>query len=62
MNVPSHGDLVHLKIQAAMREWDFPVNQLEYLGERDNEHWYRIAGTHEVPASMLEGFERAEDE
>ena len=62
MNVPSHGELIHLKIQAAMREWDFPANQLEYIGLRDEEHWYRIAGKHEVPVSALEDFERYEDE
>jgi hypothetical protein len=62
MNVPTHGDLIHMKIQAAMRENDFATNDLMYLGERDNEHWYLIAGQHEVAAGSLEGFERIDDE
>ena len=28
-----------------------------YLGERDGDHWYLIAGEHEVPAQLIEGFE-----
>ena len=62
MIVPSHGDLIHMKIQAAMRENEFPHNQLMYLGVREEQHWYLIAGKHEVPVTMLEGFERVDDE
>lgn len=62
MIVPSHGDLIHMKIQAAMRENEFPHNQLMYLGVREEQHWYLIAGEHEVPVTMLEGFERVDDE
>ena len=32
--VPSKEELIHLKIQAAMRENFFETDQLEYLGER----------------------------
>ena len=62
MKVPNKSELIHLKIQAAMRENQFPHNQLMYLGIRDDEHYYLIAGKHEVPVSALEDFEREEDE
>lgn len=62
MNVPEKSELIHLRIQAAMRENEFPHNQLMYLGIRENEHYYLIAGKHEVPVSALESFEREEDE
>jgi hypothetical protein len=57
MNVPSKSELVHLKIQAAMRENCFDEDQMKYLGVRDDEHWYLIAGEHEVPVSAIEDFE-----
>ena len=62
MIVPNESELLHMKIQAAMRENNFPHNQLMYLGEREDQHWYLIAGKHEVPVTMLEGFERIDDE
>jgi len=54
--------LLHMKIQAAMRENNFPHNQLMYLGVREEQHWYLIAGKHEVPVTMLEGFERVDED
>lgn len=57
MQVPSNSELIHYKIQAAMREHHFDEDQMKYLGERDGEHWYRIGGEHEVPVSALEEFE-----
>jgi hypothetical protein len=62
MNVPSKSDLIHLKIQAAMRENFFDEDQMKYLGERDGEHWYLIANEHEVPVSCIEDFEMTNDE
>jgi len=62
MIVPNESELLHMKIQAAMRENNFTHNQLMYLGEREDQHWYLIAGKHEVPVTMLEGFERIDDE
>ena len=57
MNEPSKSELIHLKIQAAMREHCFDEDQMKYLGVRDDEHWYLIAGEHEVPVSAIEDFE-----
>lgn len=57
MKVPSKTDLIHHKIQAAMRENIFKEDQMKYLGLREGEHWYLIAGKHEVPVSSIEDFE-----
>jgi len=57
MKVPSKTDLIHHKIQAAMRENVFEEDQMKYLGLREGEHWYLIAGEHEVPVSSIEDFE-----
>lgn len=57
MKVPSKSELIHYKIQAAMRENIFDENQIKYLGVCDNKHWYLIAGEHEVSAEQFEEFE-----
>jgi hypothetical protein len=59
MKVPTKSELIHLKIQAAMREHVFDEDQMKYLGERDGEHWYLVANEHEVPVSDIEDFEFA---
>ena len=55
-------DLMHLKIQAAMREHNIPESEIKYLGEGEGTHWYRIAGKHSVPVNMIEGFDRVDEE
>jgi hypothetical protein len=41
MKMPSKADLIHYKIQAAMRENYFEEDQMKYLGVRDDgKHWY----------------------
>ena len=63
LSVPSPSDLIHFKIQAAMRENVFAEDQMKYLGLReDGKHWYLIAGEHEVPVDQLEEFEMVYDE
>ena len=44
----SEKDLLHHKLQAIIRENEMPSDQLMYLGFRDDDHWYLIAGKHEV--------------
>lgn len=61
MNVPSKSELIHYKIQAAMRENMFAEDQMKYLGERAGHHWYLIDGQHEVSAEQFEEFELTED-
>lgn len=58
MKVPTKSELIHLKIQAAMREKRFPEDEMKYLGIREGEHWYLVAGEHEVPVSCIEEFEQ----
>ena len=57
MKVPSKADLIHYKIQAAMRENVFTEDQMKYLGEKAGHHWYLIDGKHEVSAEQFEDFE-----
>ena len=58
MKVPSKSDLIHYKIQAAMREHVFEEDQMKYLGLRDDgKHWYLVGGEHEVSADQFEEFE-----
>lgn len=61
MKVPSKSELIHHKIQAAMREHVFDESQMKYLGMRDQKHWYLIAGEHEVSADQIEEFEHEHD-
>ena len=62
MNVPSHEELMHLKIQAALRENVFAEDQMKYLGERAGHHWYLVAGEYEVSADQIEEFDKKEDD
>ena len=63
MNVPTKSDLIHYKIQAAMRENIFDEDQMKYLGVReDDKHWYLVAGEHEVSADQFEQFEMNHDD
>ena len=60
MKLPSKSELIHYKIQAAMRENVFAEDQMKYLGERDGTHWYLIDNQHEVSAEQFEDFEVTE--
>ena len=42
MNVPTQEELIHLKIQAALREHVFDDTEMKYLGERAGHHWYLV--------------------
>ena len=53
MKPPSPDELKHLQLQAMLRENKFPENELKYLGEREGEHWYLIAGLHEVSVADI---------
>lgn len=63
MLVPQKSELLHLKLQAAMREYDFPETELRYLGIQDQDdgtpnHYYLIAGEHRVCVDQIEDFEQ----
>jgi hypothetical protein len=53
----SKAELMHYKIQAAMRENVFGEDQMKYLGEQEGHHWYLIDGQHKVSAEQFEEFE-----
>jgi hypothetical protein len=61
MKVPNKTELIHLKIQAAMRENVFDETQMKYLGLKNGKHLYLIDGEHEVFADQFEDFEVVED-
>jgi hypothetical protein len=56
MKVPPKAELIHLKMQAAMREHCFEEDQMKYLGEKAGHHWYLIDGKHEVSVDQFEDF------
>jgi len=62
VNVPSKEELMHLRIQSAMRDHFFGEDQVKYLGERVGHHWYLIGGEHEVSADQFIDFDLVEDE
>jgi hypothetical protein len=58
MKVPTQSELIHHKIQAALRENNFKEDQMKYLGLRDDgKHWYLVGGEHEVSAEQFKEFE-----
>jgi hypothetical protein len=62
INPLTKSDLIHYKIQAAMRENTFSEDQMKYIGVRDGKHLYLIDGKHEVFADQFEEFEMIDDE
>lgn len=60
----SKTDLIHHKIQAALRENLFMEDDLMYLGfnEDKGEHEYKINGQHIVVTSQIEEFDQVESE
>jgi hypothetical protein len=55
MKVPNSSELMHLRLQSWLREHS--CDDIEYLGMREGEHYYRIA-EHEVPVSSIEDLEQ----
>tara|TARA_B100000035_G_scaffold285989_1_gene269967 strand:- start:3179 stop:3538 length:360 start_codon:yes stop_codon:yes gene_type:complete len=61
LSVPTNSELLHLQLQAILRENDMPPSEIKYLGKRDDgEHWYLIAGEHEVPVKDIVGVDPVE--
>jgi len=54
MKVPSKSELMHLRLQAFLRE--FKCSDIEYIGLKKGEHYYRISNQ-EVPVSSIEDLE-----
>jgi hypothetical protein len=53
--------LLHLKLQAIIRDNDIIDNSLEYLGDRDGMPWYRV-GPYELPITDIEGIEPKDED
>ena len=49
----ARNQLIHLQLQAIMRENVIPDTEIKYLGLREGDHWYLIANEHEVPAQDI---------
>jgi len=72
MKVPTQPELMHLQLQAMLREHNIPESEVKYLGDRVYpEHhkghpeyhgqmmpWYLIAGEHEVPVADIASIDR----
>ena len=60
----SKTDLIHHKIQAALRENLFMDDDLKYLGfnEEKGEHEYKINGQYIVVTSQIEEFDQVEED
>lgn len=56
MKVPSKSELMHFQLQAWLRENN--CKDLQYIGKRNGEHWYKILNN-EVPVSQIESLEEA---
>jgi hypothetical protein len=57
--MPTKAELTHYRLQAILREHNMP--DLEYLGEDDRGHLYRI-GTAEVYADQITELDSESDE
>jgi len=75
MKVPSEIELKHLQLQALLRDNNIPDNELSYIGVREYpetfkahpeyhgtlQHWYLIAGEHEVPVCDIGAVDAVDD-
>jgi len=60
----SKSELIHYKIQAALREHNIPETEIKYMGEvvATGQHMYLIANQHLVEASNIMEFERVDED
>jgi hypothetical protein len=55
----ARSELMHYRLQAFLRE--FNCSDIEYIGLRNSEHWYKIDG-HEVNVKDIEEFDQIDDD
>ena len=74
MKVPTQPELIHLQLQAMLREHNIPDTEVKYLGDRvypdtyqwhPEYHgqimpWYLIANEHEVPVCDIASIDMVE--
>jgi len=75
MKVPAKVDLLHMQLQAMLRDNNIPESELMYCGERvypddyaahpeyhgKMMHWYLVGGEHEVPVCDIESVDAVDD-
>ena len=75
MKVPTQVKLMHLQLQAMLRDHSIPEDQMKYLGEREytTEYcahleyhgktmpWYLIGGQYEVPVCDIQDIDSVGD-
>ena len=75
MKVPTKPELMHLQLQAMLRDHDIPKSEIEYIGTRCYNtkytahpeyhgmpmHFYIIAGEHKVPVCDIESIDRVDN-
>jgi hypothetical protein len=76
MKVPTQPELIHLQLQAMLRDHNIPDTEIKYLGDRvypedyqahPEYHgqvmpWYLIANEHEVPVCDIGSIDLVDDE
>ena len=76
MKVPTQVELMHLQLQAMLRDHDIPESELMYCGEKEYPsdfvahpeyhghlmHWYLVAGEHEVPVCDIQSVDRVDED
>jgi hypothetical protein len=76
MKVPTQPELIHLQLQAMLRDHSIPEDQMKYLGEREytvefkghpeyhgkTMPWYLIGGEHEVPVCDIQEIDSVDNE
>ena len=76
MKVPTRPELMHMQLQAMMRDNSIPESELVYLGDREyttnyvahpEYHgqimpWYLVGGEHEVPVCDIDSVDQVDDD
>jgi hypothetical protein len=76
MKIPTQPELMHLQMQAMLRDQSIPESELSYIGKRvypesfkahpeyhgQMMHWYLIGGDHEVPVCDIASVDQVDDD
>ena len=57
----SHNELLHLRMQATIRDHHIPESELKYIGEIDGSHTYLIDESHIVRVEDIIDFEEVDE-
>lgn len=76
MKIPTQPELMHLQMQAMLRDQSIPESELSYIGKRvypesfkahPEYHgvvmpWYLVGGDHEVPVADIASVDQVDDD